>query len=84
VSTKLELRTRRAAARIGKQLRSARLEARLSQQSLAEKIGMTRTNYARLEQGRTNVTLETLLRIADGLGLDLRVELVDRPRRSSG
>lgn len=83
MSTKLELRTKRVAARIGERLRSARLEAGLSQQTLAVKIGMTRSNYARLEQGRTNVTLDTLLRIADGLGLDLRVELVARQKTSS-
>ena len=30
-------------------------------------------NYARIEQGKQNVTVEMLLRIADGLGVELVV-----------
>jgi len=32
---------------------------------------MTRTNYARIEYGKTNVTIDSLRRIAEGLGLKL-------------
>ncbi len=80
--TKLDPRTKRAAARIGERIRTARVEADISQKTLAEKVGMTRSNYARLEHGRTNVTLDTLLRIADGLGLDLYVELIARRKKA--
>ena len=55
-------------------MRAAREKVGLSQQALADQIGMTRGNYARIEQGRTNVTLDTMLRIAAGLGA--RVEIV--------
>ncbi|RYG15268.1 XRE family transcriptional regulator [bacterium] len=64
---------------MGEQIRTARLAADVSQEALAEKIGMTRTNYARIEGGRTNVTLDSLLRIADGLGVELSIE-VSRPK----
>ena len=47
---------------------------------MAERIGMTRTNYARIEHGKTNVTIETLLRVAEGLGTELKIA-VGTPRR---
>jgi len=59
-------------------MKAARVEARLSQEKLAAKIDMTRCNYARIERGSTNVTIETLLRIARGIGVDLEVGFVVR------
>ena len=79
---KLDPRTRRAALEIGTRLRDARLDAKLSQEFLATRVGMTRGNYARIEAGLTNVTLETLLRIADGLGMKLTFDVI--PKRSRG
>lgn len=71
---KLDARTRRAAREVGQRIRSARLAAGLSQERVAASIHMTRSNYARIERGTTNVTLETLLRIAKGLGTELRID----------
>lgn len=34
---------------------------------------MTRSNYARIERGATNITVETLVRIARGLGVEVEV-----------
>jgi transcriptional regulator with XRE-family HTH domain len=46
---------------------------------------MTRGNYARLEHGKTNFTLDSLLRIADGLDLELTVGLAKpKAKRSPG
>lgn len=72
---KLDRKVLRLAEDLGEQIRAAREAAGLSQEAVAEKIGMTRTNYARIEYGKTNVTIETLIRIADGLGLTVGVEL---------
>lgn len=72
---KLDRDVLRLAEGIGEQVRAAREAAGLSQEAVAEKIGMTRTNYARIEHGKTNVTIETLIRIASGLGLTVAVEL---------
>jgi transcriptional regulator with XRE-family HTH domain len=83
VLPKLDPRTRRAAREMGGQIRAARLAAGISQEALAAKIGMTRGNFARVEQGRTNVTLDTLLRIARGLGIDLSVSFVARSAKRS-
>lgn len=43
---------------------------------------MDPTNLAKIERGGRNVTVDTLVRIAEGLGLDLRVRLV-QPRSST-
>lgn len=72
---KLDRDVLRLAEGIGEQIRAAREAAGLSQEAVALKIGMTRTNYARVEYGKTNVTIETLIRIASGLGLAVTVEL---------
>jgi transcriptional regulator with XRE-family HTH domain len=76
---KLDARTRRAAKEIGRRIQAARIAADISQKTLAEKIGMTRGNYARIEHGRMNVTIDSLLRIAAGLGMKLSFDL--RPGR---
>jgi transcriptional regulator with XRE-family HTH domain len=78
VAPKLDARTRRAAEEIGRRIQAARVAADISQETLAEKIGMTRGNYARIEQGRMNVTLDSLLRIAAGLGMKLTFDLSQR------
>lgn len=76
VPAKLDARTRRAAREIGRRIRAAREAGGVSQEKLATKIGMTRSNYARIERGATNVTIETLVRIARGLGLEVSVAFV--------
>jgi transcriptional regulator with XRE-family HTH domain len=83
VLPELDPKTRRAAVEIGRRIHDARLAADLSQEALAKKARMTRGNLARIEQGRTNVTLDSLLRIAGGLGLDLAFAFVSRKRRRS-
>lgn len=58
-------------------MRVARLSRGLSQEALAKRIGMTRTNYARLEKGQTNITIDSLVRIAQGLDLRLDIKLIE-------
>ncbi len=52
----------------------------LTQESFAERVGMLAPNYARLEQGRSNPTISTLLRNADELGVQLAA-LFEEPAR---
>ncbi len=70
--------TRRKLANIGDLFRRARERANVSQAELAERIGMHRVNYIRFERGRVNMTVETMMRVAGGLGLDLHVALKKR------
>lgn len=80
---KADAATRKKLAEIGRILRAARLDAGVSQAALAERIGMARENYVRLDAGRVNATVETLLRVASGIGVDLRVVLVKAVRKSA-
>lgn len=73
MASKLDPRTKRVVRDIGRRIRAVREEAGLSQEKLAAKIGMTRSNYARIERGATNITVETLVRIAKGLGVEVEV-----------
>ncbi|MFE6852285.1 helix-turn-helix domain-containing protein [Streptomyces sp. NPDC057674] len=60
---------------IGDQIRAARLEANLSQDAVANRIPMDRASYVRIEQGQAAALLDTLLLIADAIGVPL-AELV--------
>lgn len=56
---------------IGDQIRLARLTANLTQEGVANLIGMDRPSYNRIEQGHASPLLDTLIRIADAIGVPL-------------
>ncbi|THV28711.1 helix-turn-helix domain-containing protein [Glycomyces paridis] len=60
-------------------LREARLRQGLSQEAVAERIGTTQSAVARLESGRTDPRLSTLVRYAEAVGADLEVGLAAEP-----
>ena len=78
---KTSARTQERLVKIGEHLRRTRRALGISRVKLSEKIGMHPMNYARIEQGRQNVTVEMLLRIADGLEIDLVVNFRRRTSR---
>lgn len=43
-----------------------------SQEEFAKVVGLDRTYMSRVESGKQNVTIETLIRICDGLGISLK------------
>ena len=49
-------------------LKEERLRAGLTQEQLAEKIGTKKTYISRLENGKSDIKLNTLFRIFEGLG----------------
>ena len=53
-----------------------RAKAGMTQKELAEKIGMRVSNLSRLENGNGNPSIETLARIARGLGKQLQIRFV--------
>ena len=60
-------------------LRRYRLERGLSQEAFAEFVGVHRTYMGDLERGERNLTLRSVERIADRLGVDpLGLFLIDR------
>lgn len=57
------------AIKIGVAIRSYRSELGLSQERFADSIAMHRAYYSSIERGEKNITLLTLARLADGLGV---------------
>jgi predicted RNase H-like HicB family nuclease/DNA-binding XRE family transcriptional regulator len=62
------------------QLRAARHRAGLSQEALARKVGVSQQQIAGLESPDANLTLGTLLRVADALEQDVAVDFSPRVR----
>lgn len=52
---------------VGKKIKEKRVQKKLTQQQLASDIDMEKTNLSRIEAGRTNPTLWTLLKISNAL-----------------
>src|SRR6185503_4947266 len=65
-------------AAVADQVAERRQQRGLSQRELAELVGTTQSAIARLERGGRPPRIDTLLRIANALDCELRVEL--RPR----
>ena len=55
------------------ELRRVRKQLNLSQKELAQKMSVKREFISRVESGRQNVTLETLYRIAEVTGKNLKL-----------
>ena len=53
---------------------AARLDSNMTQKELAEKTGIRQSNISRIESGACSPTVETLSRIAAGLGKQLKIE----------
>lgn len=57
---------------VGNNLRAYRQKRGLSQEAFAEVLGVHRTYMGGLERGERNLTLRSLERIADRLGVEVR------------
>lgn len=57
---------------LGARIKELRKKAKISQEELAEKIGINYKNLSRIEAGRGYPTLETLETIAKVLNLEIR------------
>ncbi len=55
---------------------SARLACNMTQKELAEKTGIRQSNISRIENGSASPTIDTLARIAAGLGKQLKIDFV--------
>jgi transcriptional regulator with XRE-family HTH domain len=56
---------------LGKRIRALRRQANLSQEDVAERVGLTRTSITNIERGRQQLQVHTLVAIADTLGVRL-------------
>lgn len=60
---------------LGKTIRARRKELKITQPRLAELAEVNINTVLRLEKGLANPTLEVLLKIADILGMELKLEI---------
>lgn len=56
-----------------KAMLKGREEQNLSQRQLADKTGITQADISKIETGEANPTLETIKRLAAGLGMNLNL-----------
>lgn len=57
--------------KLGGAVRGLREALQFSQDTFADEIGMHRAYYSAIERGERNVTLNTIARVAAGLGVTL-------------
>ena len=66
--------------RVAYTIREIRLDKKLTQKELAAKSGIPRTVISRIESGKRNITLETLMNIAESLGEEVEIRFVKKQK----
>lgn len=56
----------------------ARRQSGLTQKQLSERTGIAQGDISKLENGSANPSVRTLLRLADGMGMRLKIEFVPK------
>jgi transcriptional regulator with XRE-family HTH domain len=67
-----EPRLKRACKALSSALKRRRRELGLTQEGVAERLGIVVRQYQKIEAGEVNVTLRTLARLSSALGLEIR------------
>jgi len=57
---------------ISENIKRLRIERRLSQVEMSDKLGIAQNNYGKIERGITEITISRLYQIADILGVDIQ------------
>lgn len=61
----------------------ARISQNITQKELSERTGITQADISRIENGMRNPSLAMVKRIANGLGMQLRLEFVAKTAEKS-
>ncbi len=61
---------------IGEQLKDERLKAGMTQEELAEKIGTKKSFISRVEKGKADIQLSTLVKVFRGVGREISVRVL--------
>ncbi len=69
---------------VGRRVKEARVEGRLTLDDLAEKSGVSRRTIVSIEQGTTNVSIKMMLRISTSLGVGLASLLAEPSSNALG
>lgn len=59
----------------------ARISQKITQKELSEITGITQADISRIENGTRNPSLAMVKRIAEGLGMQLRLEFIPTPAK---
>lgn len=62
---------------IGQRIAQLRKEKGLTQEQLSELTGLDRTNIAKIENGKYNVSIDILNKVCVSLGAKIRIEAAD-------
>lgn len=65
------VRNKRVLLKFGHHLKSIRLAKGLSQEELCFKAGLSKNQIGNIERGEVNVTLSTIVAVADALGMSV-------------
>lgn len=65
-------------AEISEQIIKARNDVGITQKELAQKSGLTQANISKIENGTSHPTIDSLKKIADGLGKRLSFRLIEQ------
>lgn len=74
----------RVLRQIAERVLKRRTDLGLRQQDLAELLGITPTNIHRIEHAQQNLTIRTLCKLADALGVTLGELLMGTPPPAAG
>ncbi|HVW51581.1 MAG TPA: helix-turn-helix transcriptional regulator [Trinickia sp.] len=80
----INTRQSKVRGRIANNLKLLRGKQGMSQEKLADRAGLHRTQLGAIEQGRSNVMVDTLVALAEALGVDtveLFAETDEQPKR---
>jgi len=76
--TALNERQSEIKAKLMKEFVQLRKSKKMTQQALADKTGIARPNIARMENGTYNPTVDMMVRMADGLGMTIEINWVEK------
>ena len=62
----------------------ARKSCNITQKQLAEATGIAQSDISKIENGSGNPTIKLLKRLADGLGMNLKVEFITKNKLALG
>ena len=60
---------------------SARVNQNLTQKELSERTGITQADISRIENGTRKPSLSMVKRLAEGLGMQLKLEFISSPAK---
>jgi transcriptional regulator with XRE-family HTH domain len=67
---------------LGQRIRKLRSEKEFSQESFADHCGLHRTYMRSIERGERNLTIQTVLTVAEGLGISMADLLLGIEKRN--